>query len=801
MKKAQGKKSIVDTLSDEQKAPLLYGNQDWHSHGLPKKGLDPIEMHDGPLGLRYVKEENVSDLSAKVASTCFPAPCLLACSFDVDLENRIGQMMALETRAQKTDVLLAPGINIKRNPLCGRNFEYFSEDPLLAGEMGASFINGLQKNGIGASLKHYAVNSQETNRMIVDAIVDERALQEIYLKGFGIAVKKAQPWTVMCAYNLVNGVYCSDSDYLLNTVLRKQFGFKGAVISDWGATNDPILSHNHGLDLEMPCWRDHHQEILDALKDGRLDHQAFDDSTKRMVTLLEKANAPKKPKGFTYGMSHNLAREAITKSAVLLKNEGSILPLENYRSVCVIGAFAKSPRFQGNGSSQVTPVQLTNFVDHINSRRKPGDEVPFAPGYQTNGTSCDSDLSFAAVDLASRSKTVLYFMGLPLENESEGYDRENMELPANQIELLKKIHEVNQNIVVVLSCGSPVELPFLNDIKGLLLVYLTGEAFGEGIDDLLLGKVSPSGKLAETWPLHYYDVPNREFYPGTGRQALYKESIFVGYRFYASADKPVAFPFGYGLSYASFKFNKLVLSRKAVKDAPFTASLLVENLSDKNSELVLELYVHQSRSKTVKPFRELKAFQKVFIKAHGKAKVLFQLDPSIFQHFDIASHQFVTEKGNYRIEIGTSCLDIVSSAAIKVSSDWEAVDQRKVLPDYFFVSGKGFDVPNEEFARLLGHDIPTPKDPKVRPYNLNSTLNDIDQTWIGKLAKKKIVKEMDKYASTPAAKKMFIDGATTSPFRAGQMGHIEPRMINSLLLFANGHFWKGIHAYLSGPKK
>lgn len=800
MKKVSVKKSPFDSLSDETKASLLYGHGGWHTAGIAKKGLDPLEMHDGPLGIRYLKEEAGMTLDKTSPSTCFPAPCLLACSFNPSLEEKIGGMMALECRAQKTGMLLAPGVNIKRNPLCGRNFEYLSEDPLLAGEMAAGFIKGLQNNGVGACLKHYAANSQETQRMISDSIVDERALQEIYLKGFGIAIKKAQPWTVMSAYNLVNGTYCSDSDYLLRDVLRKQFGFTGAVVSDWGGTNDPILSHNHGLDVEMPCYVDHQQALLDALKSGKLTRENFDESAQHVYELLEKANAPKKAKGFTYGQSHALCRQAITESAVLLKNDNHILPLQNYRETCVIGAYAKTPRIQGSGSSRVQALQVTDFIDYIDARRKPGDEVPYAPGYSLDGSAND-DLAFAALDLASRTKNVLYFMALPASYESEGFDREDMELPANQLDLLKRLYAVNQNIVVILSCGSPVELPFLNEIKGLLLVYLTGEAFGEGVDELLLGKVSPSGKLAETWPLHYYDVPTRDFYPGRDRRSLYKDSIFVGYRFYATAAKPVAFPFGYGLSYADFSYSKLVLSRPQVKDAKFTATLNVENLSSFSASTVLELYVHPIRSKTVKPMHELKAFQKIALKAHGKAKAVFELDPSIFAHYDVLSHSFVVEGGQYKLEIANGPLEVLSSASIRVSSDWKAVDQRKDFPDYFFVDGKGLDVPVAEFEKLLGHPLPPQKDWSKRPYTFNSTLNDMQGTWIGRKAKAKVIENLEKNASNPQEKKMFLDGAMTSPLRAGQMGNVPHNVIESLLLAANGHPIKGLNHYLFGKKK
>jgi len=797
MDKHKEPKTLFETLSDEQKAPMLYGAGAWHFHGVGRK-VRPIELHDGPLGLRKVSEDvGTMGLGDSLPSTCFPAPCLLACSWDVALEKRIGFQMGLEARDQKTHVILAPGVNIKRNPLCGRNFEYFSEDPYLAGKMAGAYIAGVQSVGVGTSLKHFACNSQESERMISDSIVDERTLQEIYLKGFGIAIADGRPWTVMSSYNKINGVYASDNDYLLKDVLRKQFGFTGLVMSDWGGTNDFIDSHNHGLDVEMPCPWNRRKQILRALEKGKLKREEFDSCARHAVELSEKVSKPQKDYVFSYGLSHKAAVDAVAESAVLLQNDG-ILPLAGLSGYCLIGALAKTPRYQGNGSSAVNPANLISFLDWVNSKRDPGDEIKFAPGYNLDGTG--QDLLFEAVDLAASSRGVVLFLGLPSSKESEGYDRLDMALPEDQLSLIDGLSKVNRNIVVVLSCGSPVELPFASKARAILLTYLGGEGAAEGAYRLLLGKQSPSGRLAETWPFHYYDVPNREFYPGRNRQALYKDGLFVGYRFYESCQKEVAFPFGFGLSYASFRYGRLTLSQASIKNAPFTASLTVENLSEIPSKTVVQLYVHPMGSHLARPLRELKAFKKIALKPHEKQEVVFDLDESIFSHYDVKTHGFVVEPLTYRIEVGESSLDIRSSSSIDVDSDFRVESERSTLPDYYFISGRGMDVDIKEFATLLGHPIPILLNPKKRPFTMNSTLGDIDGTLIGKIAKRLIVKSLTKNARNEAEKNMTLEGALSSPFRAGAMAGVKEKYLASMVDLANGNPFKAIHHLLFGIK-
>lgn len=798
MDKHEELKSLFDTLSDEQKAPLLYGAGAWHFHGIGRK-VRPIELHDGPLGLRKVSEDvGTMGLGESLPATCFPAPCLLACSWDLELEKRIGTMMGLEARDQKTQVILAPGVNIKRNPLCGRNFEYFSEDPYLSGKMGGAFISGVQSVGVGTSLKHFACNNQETERMISDSIVDERTLQEIYLKPFGLAIKDGDPWTVMSSYNKINGVYASDNDYLLKDVLRGQFGFQGLVMSDWGGTNDYIDSHNHGLDVEMPCPWNRREQILRALEKGQLKHEEFDSCARHVIELSEKVNSPQKEMPFSYGLSHKAAVEAVAESAVLLKNDG-ILPLTDLSQYCLIGALAKTPRYQGNGSSGVNPLGLVSFLDFVNVNRDSGEEIKYAPGYSLEEKK--DGLLLEAVDLASKSRGVLLFLGLPSSKESEGYDRFNMDLPEEQITLVNELAKVNSNIVVVLSCGSPVELPFLSKIRGLFLIYLGGEGASEGLFRLLTGKQSPSGHLAETWPLHYYDVPNRDFYPGKNRQALYKDGLFVGYRYYESCEKEVAFPFGFGLSYCSFKFGLVSLSSLNVKDSsPFVASLSVENVSDVAGKCVVQLYIHPIGSHLVRPLRELKAFKKISLKPHEKQEVEFDLDRSIFSHYDTKSHAFAVEPLTYRIEIGESSLDIRSSQAIEVSSSYNVDSQRATLPDYYFVSGRGMDVPQKEFETLLGHPVHVISNPKVRPYGMNSTLGDIDGTLIGKIAKKLIVKSLTKNARSEAERNMTLEGSLSSPFRAGTMAGVKENYLAAVVDLANRKPFQAIYHLLFGGK-
>jgi len=803
-------KEIVRKLSLKQKAKLLYGNGDWNTNAIKKKPIRVLEMHDGPLGLRKPTPQSEQPLNGELVgtslpSTCYPAPCLTACSWDPDLLSEMGETVAQECLLQKTDIILAPGVNIKRNPLCGRNFEYLSEDPLLAGKMAAGYIKGVQSHGVGVSLKHFAANNQEYRRVNYSADVDMRALRELYLKPFEIAIADANPWTVMCSYNKINGVYSADNDWLLNDVLRKEWNYDGVVMSDWGATVSPIDSHNHGLDLEMPCHEKRASRLVRAVHRGKLKATAVNDSALRMVLLnLRCQNRTPSQQAFNVGMAHQKALEVAQKSIVLAKNNGGILPLKNLDDVCLIGALAKDFRYQGGGSSHVIPQHLITLYDALNEGRAPGKEVKYEPGYPLTENENSRLLYLNAVDLASSHKNVVLCLGLPSHYECEGYDRHDMRLPDEQYALVDALLAVNKNLIVVVVSGSPVELPFLDQVPAVLLAYLSGEAGGKAIKDILLGTVNPSGKLAETWPVHYLDVPNRDFYPGSAEISPYKESIFVGYRYYLSASKAVAFPFGHGLSYTDFKYSDFELAKEQVKSgASLKVSLKVTNAGNVDGEEVVQLYVSPRDNKIYKPLRELRAFTKVSL-AVGKSKnIVFTLPYSAFAYFDLAQKQYEVENGRYLIEVGSSSVDIRASGLVEVLSDFVGEDKHSVLPSYYALTREGgFNrVSDEEFSYLLGRKLSIEHDRHRRPFTMNSTLEEISETFIGKKIKKIVQKQC--YVETRSDQEnddlfhMMMD----TPLRmVGVAGFNEKKLI-AILKMANGHPFGALFALQFGHRK
>ena len=771
-------KKDVAELPLLEKCRLLHGEGNWIIHGSKTPNLPDIHVQDGPLGLRIPKEHSIHIYDSSEA-TCYPSPALLACSWDEELENRIGKALAEECLYNNTDVLLSPGVNIKRNPLCGRNFEYLSEDPLLAGKMAASFIRGIQSEGVGACLKHFACNNQESYRNISDSIVDLRALNEIYLKPFEIAVKEADPWSMMSSYNVINGEYASDNEYLLLKTLKGDWGYQGVVMSDWGGTADYIDSHNHGLDIEMPCFaKKRANQLAKAVKDGFLSKERVDDSAYRVLSYVEKVTkTPKKQGTYDRNKSHLLAVEGAEKSMVLLSNDG-ILPLKSYDEAIVIGEDARTPRYQGNGSSHVATSRLVSFLDAVG-------DVPFAQGYRLTGEK-DESLIREAAELAKESKTVLLFIALPAIIESESYDRKDMKLPQDQLELFDALYEVNKNIIVVLSCGAPVELPFKDKARAILLSYLGGEGVGEAIDHILLGKVSPSGKLAETWPIRYEDVPSASYYPGFKGQSLYKESIFVGYRYYLTAEKEVAYPFGHGLNYAKFSYELKIAAKSIGFGEKATAEIVVKNLSDIPAETVVELYASAPKGKVFKAKRVLIGFKKVALQGGESKTVQIPIEQNSFAHYDIASSSFKVEGGVYQIEVGESVSDIKAARPLEVRSEdvFDSLEER--CPDYYQLPKSGFLDSNPSFFAVLGREVGADKARDQRPFDLNSTFEDIQNTWIGKTAKKFFFKKMEKDDLGEEEKKMMREAFYATPMRSLSTGGVPDRMGQVVLDMANG---------------
>lgn len=788
------KRRNPEELTSKEKVHLLHGFGEWHIHGVRRLNLPGIELHDGPFGVRKVPEK-CKDAYAAEAATCFPSPALLACSWDEELEHRIGEAMGKEASSKGTSLLLTPGVNIKRSPLCGRNFEYLSEDPLLSGKMGAGFVRGIQSVNVGGCVKHFACNNQESYRNISDSIVDERALHEIYLKPFEIVVKESNPWALMTSYNLINGVHASEHDELLNEVLRSTWHYDGVVLSDWGGTYDPITSHNHGLDVEMPCnVKGRSRTLLAALRTGLLDSKAVDASSQRVMKMLQKAKKRTAPT-VDYEAHHLLAKEAAAKSIVLLRNEEGTLPLSSLRGCCVIGAFAKTPRYQGNGSSFVHSDSVVSFLDAVKSY-----DLPYAQGYSLEQTELDANMVYEAVDLASKSKTVLLFLGLPSHMESEGFDRETINLPDNQLGLFDAIYQSNQNIIVILSCGAPVALPFVNETKAIFCDYLAGEAGAEALVDLLLGKVVPSGKLAETWPMHLADTPCFGFYPGYEGQAVYKESIFVGYRYYVTCGKPVLFPFGHGLSYCRFTYS-MVLSSSTLKGKEIVmASVKVTNQNRRACETVVELYAETTQKDVFRPKRTLIAFKKVFLEPRKSAIVDIPITQETFAHYDVEEHRFRTEGGTYHIQVGESCTEIVAEETLDVQTDAKFVSLRLPAPIYYSVSRQGFGQYDDEFEALLGKVVPLPADRHERPFTMDSTMEEISHTPIGKLIHKVFYSHAFDGHETEGQKAFLTACFEDNPIRSLCIGGLSPRLVAMILDFANGQYFLGIIHLIFGKR-
>ncbi len=631
-------------LSLDEKAALVAGSGFWHTVAAP--GIPSIAVSDGPHGVRKTPDGGGDlGLGQSLPATCFPPATGLASSWNRELVERVGQALGDESRAQGVAVLLGPGINIKRSPMCCRNFEYFSEDPLVSGELGAAWVRGLQSRNVGASLKHFAANNQETNRMTVSAEVDERTLRELYLPAFETVVKREQPWTVMCSYNRINGVYAAENHWLLTEVLRGEWGFQGLVVSDWGAVDDRVAALRAGLDLEMPGPIPENQAaIVVAARESAVDEQLLDASVDRVRKLAKRA-AETGP-AVDEDAHHALARAAATESIVLLRNEGGILPLEAGKPIAVIGQFARSPRFQGAGSSQVNPTRVEPALDALMVR---------TPVEFESGALLDD-----AVALATRSETVVLFVGLPEGDESEGYDRTHLDLPADQLQLVTAVTAANPRTVVVLTNGGVVSLePWHDSSAAILETWLLGQAGGGAIADVLFGAVSPSGRLAESIPLRLHDTPSYLNFPGDGDLVRYGEGVFVGYRFYESAELAVRYPFGHGLGYASFDYSDLVVSPDGA-----LATVTVTNTGPVTAKEVVQLYVAPPPSAVRRPVRELRAFTKLQLEPGASARVELALSARAFSYWDVESHDWVVEGGDYRIEVARSAHEVLLAATV-----------------------------------------------------------------------------------------------------------------------------------------
>ena len=694
---------LIKTLSLEQKASLLCGGTEFGSRALPQKGIPAMNLSDGPNGVRHqAGEADHLGLNPALPATCFPTAVTVANSWDPELGEKIGTAMGEEARSQDVSVLLGPGLNTKRSPLCGRDFEYFSEDPYLSGKMAASYVRGIQSNGISACPKHFAVNGQELRRMASDSVLDERTLRELYLTNFEIVVKEADPKTIMTSYNLVNGTYANENEHILVDILRKEWGYKNMVVTDWGGSNDHALGVKNGSTLEMPApGGGSIRELTAAVKSGKITEADIDARLEEFLDVLftSKEAIDKSGKTFDKAAHHALARKAAEEGIVLLKNEDSILPLKPGKKVCVIGDFAETPRYQGAGSSAVNSTQVDTFLGILKAEGGL-DSVGFATGFDRNGAKDDAKKN-EAVELSKKADIAILFLGLDEVKESEGLDRQDMRISDVQVELLKAVKEVNPNTVVVLSAGSSVETGWVEDAKAVVYAALCGQGGSGAVLDVLTGKVNPSGKLAETWAKSYEETPAHEHFGGAGRTVQYREGIYVGYRYYQKAGVPVSYPFGYGLSYTTFAYSGL----KADKDG---VTLTVTNTGKADGAEIVQLYVALPGAKVFRASQELKGFCRVSLKAGESKEVRIGLDDKAYRYFNVKTGKWEVEGGTYELRVGASSEDIRLTAKVEVEGT-TTVNPYEGLSLPHYESGKVIGMPDEEWAALLGRPVPSDK--------------------------------------------------------------------------------------------
>ena len=785
---------IIEKMTLEEKCAYLSGKNAWDTRSFSSIGVDVLHHADGPTGVR--KQAGKGDhlgLNASVPATCFPTAATLANSWDVRLLEKVGEGLGIEAAAEDVNVLLGPGINIKRNPLCGRNFEYYSEDPYLSGKLAAAMIKGIQSNGIAACVKHFAVNSQELRRMTMDSVLDERTLREIYITAFEIAIKEGKPKSLMTSYNMVNGVYANENEHLLMDILRKDIGFDGMVVTDWGASNDHALGVKNGSSLEMPApGLDSARELLDALKNGKISESDIDARVDELIDITLTTKNKKKPqdKAKMFEDNNALAREAARKSIVLLKNEENILPLDKSKKVAIIGDFAFSPRYQGAGSSMVNATIVEDAQKLI--KKLDLNIIGMAHGY-SRADKEEESLVNEAIELAKQADIVLYFFGLNEASESEGLDRTHLRIPNNQVELLEKLSKVNENIVGIISAGSCIEMPWEKNLKGILHGYLFGQAGMGAVFELLNGEYSPSGKLSESIVKKYEDVPNIKYYPSNERTSEYRESIFVGYRYFTTANVPVMYPFGYGLSYTKFKYSDIEADRDKV-------SFYIENTGEFAGEEIAQLYIGLKESKIFRAKLELKGFEKVFLNSGEKKKVTILFDDKAFRFYNVATNAFEIESGEYDIYIGSSCVDIRLQSTLKVEGNAAVFPYNNKKELYSYFEGNVTNISDEEYRALLGREIPDGS--WSGELGINDALCQMyyAKSFIARHAYKVLDKRLKKSleAGVPDLNTLF---QFNMPFRAiGKMsnGQVSMEMVDAILLLVNGRFFKGLTGIIKG---
>lgn len=794
--------SIIKKLSLEEKCKFCCGVDFWHSFGIDKINIPSIMLCDGPHGLRKEDLDSFIFMSSKVIkSTCFPTATALASTFDEELINRMGKALGEECRKEDVAVLLSPGINIKRLPICGRNFEYFSEDPYLSGKMSAALIRGIQSKGVAACLKHFAGNNQEKYRMTINSIIDERALREIYLKGFEIAIREAHPWSVMMAYNRLNGQYCCENKYLIQDILRNEWSYKGCIISDWGGVNDIIPSINNGLNLEMPGYKDDYYKVLQkAVENNKLDEKILNESVTKVIELILKYKEGKKiPYKCNFKEHIDLAEEIAESSAVLLKNDNKILPGNNSQKIGIIGRLAKEPVYQGLGSSHVNPNTIDNAYDIFVDNNC---NINYADGYSLENDEIDKVLLRESIEVAKNKDIVYLFIGIPKYYEAEGYDRKNLKLPKSHDNLVYEVSKVNKNLVVILQGGSVMEMPWSHIPKAILLTHLSGCRGGNATVNLLLGKKNPSGKLNETYANYLEDYPSMKFYPGDNNYVEYRESIFVGYRYFDSAELNVKYPFGFGLSYTTFEYSNMKI--KYNNDNNMEVSITVTNIGNMEGKEVIQLYISCLYSKLFRAKQELKGFKKINLKPKESKEVTFILDEDCFTYYNIQSHKYEVEEGQYGISIGSSCRDIKFSTVInKRGNSVKTIDYKAKSPSYYELYKKKLNPIEEEFKNIYNKKLPIITN-EIYPFTANSTIYDIKNTYGGDLIISAINKKAYKFVSGDKTMEITVkESLKDQPFRLMVMvtrGAINRKSIQGFVDLLNKHYIKGFLQILRNRK-
>lgn len=753
-------KNLIDNMTLEEKASLCVGKGLWYTNEIERLNIPNIMMADGPNGLRIeTSNDRIGDLETPKSrvAVCFPTESTMANSWDRDLVYKLGNALGKEAKNEGVNILLGPGVNIKRSPLCGRNFEYFSEDPYLAGNLGIAYVKGVQENGVGVCVKHFATNNQEYNRRLIDVVIDERTLREIYLKAFEMIVKEAKPCSIMSAYNKINGKYCSDNKKLINDILYNEWEFDGVVITDWSAEDNRVEGIKAGTAIEMPGDRANiREQIIEAVKNGELEESVLDKVIDRILTTIYKlvkdndTNSMEKLTAKEINLEesfdntnsleedHNIALKASEDSVVLLKNENNILPIKD-KKIALIGDFAKNSRYQGAGSSKVNSYKVENAYE---SFKELGYEIDYAKGYETRKSNEEEKLLKEAMEVAKRNSVVIIFAGLTEIEEAEGLDRNSLDIAQNQNRLIEEISKINDNVVVVLSNGAPILMPWKDKVKGIITGYLGGEAGAKAMVNCLIGNVNPSGKLAETYPLKIEDTPCYNNFPGTDVVVEYKESVYIGYRYYDKVNKDVLFPFGFGLSYTDFKYSDLKLNQNNTEiDVEFN----IKNIGNRRGKEIAQVYISHDGKKIFMPEKELKAFEKIELNAGEEKKVSIHLNRSSFEHYDADSKKWVVEAGEYQILIGKSSRDIVLKADIEINSDDKINSEISIenIPECY-KTGNIENVSDEDFEKILKNKIPN-KTINIEEISDYNSIEQIRQTKIGNYIYEKEIARANKY--------------------------------------------------------